>query len=93
MTRDAWGLILGWGRTFFLMETLWSQVYGQYRLGRAEEISPVLFIGQCAASIGFLAYSALVGSLVFVVSNALILATALVGEWVRRRLMRRQSEK
>ena len=91
MTRDTWSLIIGWASTAILMATLWGQVYREYRLGKAEEISPALFIGQCVASLGFLTYSALVGSVVFVVSNGLILVTAFVGELVRRHLMSRQS--
>ena len=92
MTRETLSLCVGWVSTGILMLTLWIQIYRQYRLGRAEEISPSLFAGQCAASAGFLLYSGLVGSVVFIVSNALILVTALVGELVRRYLMGRQTK-
>jgi uncharacterized protein with PQ loop repeat len=93
MTRETWSLLIGWASTAILMATLWGQIYREYRLGKADEISPVLFIGQCVASLGFLTYSALVGSVVFVVSNALILLTAFAGELMRRHLMRRQLAK
>jgi len=82
--------LLGWASTAVLFATLLAQILRQWKLGKAEEVSPWLFAGQCAASVGFLIYSALVGSVVFIVSNALILAIALAGEVIRRMLMRRQ---
>ena len=92
MKRETISLAVGWISTAVLMITLWGQVFRDYRLGRAEEISPILFIGQCASSAGFLVYSALMGNIVFVVSNALILITAFVGELVRRALLKRQGQ-
>lgn len=47
-----------------------------------------LFLGQCAASVGFIVYSALVDNWVFIVTNACILATAVAGQvitWGRPR--------
>ena len=41
-----------------------------------------LFVGQTAASVGFIVYSWLVSNWVFVVTNTLILLTALAGEAV-----------
>ena len=49
-----------------------------------------LFIGQITASAGFVVYSWLVGNWVFIVTNVLILATAIVGECVDLRARRRQ---
>lgn len=89
MSRDVLSLWVGWSSTVILLATLLAQIYRQWKIGKADEVSPALFIGQCVASTGFLIYSALVGSAVFIVSNALILAIALLGEIVRRRLMRR----
>lgn len=83
--------IIGWGSTLILIATLCAQIGRQIASGKATNVSPWLFVGQCAASLGFLAYSALVGNAVFVVSNALILVTALIGEGVRRRLVARTS--
>src|SRR4051812_42761562 len=71
--------IIGWGSTLILIATLGAQIGTQIASGKASNVSPWLFVGQCAASLGFLAYSALVGNAVFVVSNALILVTALIG--------------
>jgi MtN3 and saliva related transmembrane protein len=86
MSKDVLGQIIGWASTLVLLITLLSQIRKEIAVGKADEISPVLFIGQCAASLGFLAYSALVGNVVFVVSNAMILVVALIGVGVRRRL-------
>jgi len=78
---------IGWISTATLVLTLSAQIVRQWRSRSAPDVSPLLFVGQCAASLGFLVYSALVGSTVFVVSNALILTTALIGEAVRRRTL------
>jgi hypothetical protein len=44
-----------------------------------------LFIGQLLASSGFVVYSWLLPNWVFVVTNALMLVTALLGQWLYRR--------
>jgi hypothetical protein len=51
----------------------------------------VLFVGQMTASVLFIAYSALMGSTVFVVTNTLILITAVVGQILAVRRRRRHS--
>ncbi len=89
MNKDVLSLWFGWSSTLVLLVTLLAQIVRQWRIGKADEVSPALFVGQCAASVGFIVYSALVGSLVFVVSNVLILIIALAGEIVRRILMKR----
>jgi uncharacterized protein with PQ loop repeat len=89
MNTDVLSLWIGWSSTLVLLGTLLAQIVRQWKMGKADEVSPALFIGQCAASVGFIVYSVLVGSVVFVVSNALILAIALAGEVVRRILQRR----
>ena len=85
--------VVGWGSTVILIATLAAQIVKQLQSGKAGNVSPWLFVGQCAASLGFLSYSALVGNPVFVVSNALILVTALIGEGVRRWLVRRSARR
>ena len=85
--------LVGWGSTLILIATLGAQIAREIASGKANNISPWLFVGQCAASMGFLIYSALVGNPVFVVSNALILVTALIGECVRRWLVKRERER
>jgi MtN3 and saliva related transmembrane protein len=91
MDKDVVSLWIGWLSTLTLLATLLAQIVRQWKMGKADEVSPALFIGQCAASVGFIIYSALVGSVVFIVSNALILVIALGGEVVRRILQRRTS--
>lgn len=71
---------IGWISTGILIVTLLQQMWAQWKKGTATGVSPWLFVGQCAASLGFLIYSVRVGSAVFVVSNALILATAIAGQ-------------
>ena len=71
---------IGWGAAAILLLTLGRQVYTQWRDRSSKGISRWLFVGQCAASIGFVIYSWLLHNWVFVVTNALILATAIVGE-------------
>ncbi len=79
--------LLGWAATVVLIATLSRQIYKQHQAGSTEGVSTWLFVGQITASLLFIAYSALVGSTVFVVTNALILVTAIVGQVlaVRRR--------
>ena len=76
-----------------LLVTISWQVYVQWRSGAVAGVSPWLFTGQLFASAGFLAYSLLLQSWVFVATNAMIAVAALVGKWVdgmnRRRAARR----
>jgi len=76
---DATGLI-GWAAAAILLLTLGRQVYTQWRDRTSKGVSRWLFIGQCAASAGFILYSWLLKNWVFVVTNALILLTAVIGE-------------
>ena len=48
----------------------------------AAGVSKWLFIGQLAASTGYVIYSYLLHNWVYVSSNIAILATALIGEWI-----------
>jgi MtN3 and saliva related transmembrane protein len=72
--------LIGWAAASILLLTLGRQVYTQWRDRSSKGVSRWLFVGQCAASVGFVVYSWLLGSWVFVVTNALILMTAVVGE-------------
>jgi MtN3 and saliva related transmembrane protein len=74
--------LIGWAAAAILLATLGRQVYSQWRQRTSLGISKWLFLGQSTASIGFVIYSWLVGSWVFVVTNALILVTALLGQGV-----------
>jgi uncharacterized protein with PQ loop repeat len=72
--------IIGWTAAVILLATLSRQVYTQYRDRNAQGVSRWLFVGQCAASVLFVVYSWLLGNWIFVVTNALLLVTALIGE-------------
>jgi uncharacterized protein with PQ loop repeat len=74
--------LIGWGSSLVLLLTLTRQVYTQWRTRATAGVSKWLFIGQVAASTGYVIYSALLHNWVYVSSNIAILATALVGEGI-----------
>ena len=71
--------VIGWFSSFILVLTIAKQVHKQWKSGSSEGVSKWLFVGQITASIGFTLYSVLVGNWVFVVTNALLLMSAIVG--------------
>ena len=89
--------ITGWASALILILTISRQVYKQWRSGSTAGVSSWLFIGQLAASTGFVIYSALVDNWVFVATNAFMLLTAVVGQLIyrsnRRREQRQQPER
>lgn len=80
--------VVGWAASAVLMATLVQQVIKQAKDDSAQGVSKWLFAGQILASIGFIAYSAMVGSVVFVVTNSCILITAIVGQIITARKRR-----
>jgi len=74
--------ILGWLCASVLVITISRQVYTQWRDKTSRGVSKWLFIGQFSASFGFIIYSWLVESWVFVVTNFLMCLTALVGQFL-----------
>jgi uncharacterized protein with PQ loop repeat len=72
--------VIGWISAAILVLTISRQVYTQWRTRSVEGVSKWLFVGQLAASIGFIAYSAMVENWVFVFANFFIFLTAVVGE-------------
>lgn len=70
---------IGWISSFILVLTVGKQVYKQWKSKTSEGVSRWLFIGQLAASIGFVVYSWLVENWVFVATNLLMVANALAG--------------
>jgi MtN3 and saliva related transmembrane protein len=80
--RDSMADIIGWAAAVILMVTLSRQVYTQWREGSSRGVSSWLFIGQLVSSTGFIIYSLLLHSWVFVATNVLILIVAGVGQWV-----------
>jgi uncharacterized protein with PQ loop repeat len=85
MTQALWIDFIGWLSALILLATLISQVRTQWRDHTSRGVSPWLFIGQLAASAGFIAYSALMRNTVFVVTNALIAAVAVLGQYTSHR--------
>ena len=71
--------IIGWASSLILLATLIKQVYKQWSDGTSEGISKWLFIGQLAASTGFMVYSYLVGNWVFAVTNGLLTVNNIIG--------------
>ena len=74
--------LTGWVAATVLLATMGRQVYTQWRDGTSQGVSKWLFIGQLAASSGFVLYSWRLGNWVFVVTNALMLLTAGLGQWI-----------
>jgi uncharacterized protein with PQ loop repeat len=84
--------LVGWLSSAVLVATLARQVSKQWREGTSEGVSRWLFVGQTVASAGFTAYSVLIRNWVFVVTNTLILANAILGLVIVRRHRRRGRE-
>ncbi len=86
---------LGWLSSFILVLTIAKQVHKQWQEGSSQGVSRWLFVGQLAASTGFVIYSWLVGNWVFVATNALMLVNGLLGLAIvlrhRRRARRRDN--
>lgn len=82
--------LLGWAATAVLIATLIRQIHKQHTADSVEAVSAWLFVGQMSASVLFIAYSALTGSVVFVVTNTLILLTAIAGQVLALRRRRQQ---
>lgn len=84
--------VIGWFSSFILVLTIGKQVHKQWRSGSSEGVSKWLFVGQTTASTGFTLYSILVHNWVFVVTNALLLVSAITGGLIvikHRRAQRR----
>ena len=80
--------IIGWTASAILLATLGRQIVTQWKDKDATGVSRWLFAGQMAASVGFIAYSWMLDNWVFIVTNSLILLTAVIGQiglLVRRR--------
>lgn len=74
--------IIGWASSGILLLTLITQIHKQWKLGTHQGVSKWLFIGQLAASVGFTAYSIGTGNVVFIVTNSLLLISAIVGIYI-----------
>ncbi len=83
--------IIGWLSSAILPATLLRQVHRQWRERSTQGVSKWLFIGQLAASTGFLLYSFLLDNWVFVFTNAALLLTAIAGQMIYQRNVREQN--
>src|SRR3546814_2425159 len=80
--RPEWPVnpdIVGWAASAVLLVTLSRQIYTQWQDKDAKGVSRWLFVGQIAASCGFIANSWLLDNLVFIVTNSLILLPPAIG--------------
>lgn len=84
--------VLGWVSSTILVITLFVQVRKQWRDDTSRGVSPMLFFGQLAASIGFLVYAVQIDNRVFIVTNSLTTLAALLGLWITYRHRRRGNQ-
>jgi MtN3 and saliva related transmembrane protein len=82
---------IGWASSAILVLTIGKQVFKQWHDDTSAGVSTWLFVGQLAASTGFLIYSLLVRNWVFVVTNALMSVNALLGYGITMRHRRRRA--
>jgi MtN3 and saliva related transmembrane protein len=75
---------IGWASSAVLLATIVTQIRKQWRARSSEGVSKWLFVGQSAASLGFVVYSWLVDNWVFVVTNALLLVAGVTGFLITR---------
>lgn len=84
---------VGWMSSLILVMTIGKQVHRQWSSGTSEGVSKWLFLGQLAASGGFLVYSIHVGNWVFVATNAVLLVAAMLGLGILLIHRRREARK
>jgi len=84
---------IGWTASALLFVATASQVRKQWTSEAVAGVSPLLFVGQFAASILFIVYSAMKHDAVFLMVNLLMAANGLIGLWVDRRNRALQSSK
>jgi MtN3 and saliva related transmembrane protein len=85
--------IIGWTSAVILLLTIGRQVYTEWRDRSTRGLSRWLFIGQFAASSGFVIYSWLLENWVFLVTNLLLLITAAMGQWMYVRNKQREEKR
>ncbi len=74
--------VIGWAASVVLLTTIGRQVYTQWKSGKSAGVSKWLFVGQMAASTGFIIYSLMLKNWVFVVTNIFMLLTACIGQFL-----------
>ena len=90
MNHDIATDAVGWIATGILVLTIGRQAWSQWKQGSTAGLSKWLFVGQTAASTGFVVYSYLLDNVVFVVSNVFLLIIAAVGQWLYLRNRKRE---
>jgi uncharacterized protein with PQ loop repeat len=88
-----WPDLVGWSAAGILLLTIGRQVFTEWRDRSTRGVSSWLFIGQLAASTGFVVYSWLLGNWIFMTTNLLMLATAGTGQWIYLRNRRQETGK
>lgn len=74
--------MIGWASSGILLVTLVTQIHKQWSLNTRKGVSKWLFVGQLAASIGFIVYSIGTGNLVFIITNSFLALSAVVGIYI-----------
>ena len=82
--------IIGWVSSAILLLTVSRQIYKQWQEGTSEGVSVWLFLGQIAASTGFVIYSWLVWNRVFIFTNVLMVLIGIVGFIINLYLKKRE---
>jgi hypothetical protein len=83
--------LVGWVSSAILVATLARQVHKQATVGNGQALSRWLFAGQIAASLGIIAYSWMLRNPVFLLTNTIILGTAIAGQWLYFRNERKKA--
>ncbi|TBR15596.1 hypothetical protein [Rugosibacter aromaticivorans] len=85
-----WTELIGWSAAAMSLLTIGRQVFTEWRDRSTRGLSKWLFVGQLAASTGFVIYSGLLGNWVFVTTNLLMLVAAGIGQWIYLRNKHRE---
>lgn len=74
--------MIGWASSGILLVTLVTQIHKQWKLNTHKGVSKWLFVGQLAASVGFMVYSIGTGNLVFIITNSFLAVSAVIGIYI-----------
>jgi uncharacterized protein with PQ loop repeat len=74
--------VVGWCSSIVLLVTIIGQIVKQWQEGSSQGVSPWLFVGQTAASVGFTVYSLLLKNWVFTITNGALGLSAVIGVMV-----------
>lgn len=74
--------LVGYLSSVILLITLGIQIHKQWKRGSSRGVSPWLFVGQLVASAGFVVYSTLINSQVFIITNSCLAGAAVIGLFI-----------